>query len=113
MADETDRAVYIQRIDPDQHEEYLEAHEDVPEGVTEAMRRGGATELELYLRDDIAICVLECDDLDAYLETVDGDEAVEEWERFTGQFKREGVDIDAEEPIPFMERIWSLSDTDQ
>ena len=112
MADNTERAVYIQRIDPERRERYIEAHDDVPAGVVDAMERGGVTEFELYVRDDIAVCILEAEDLDAYLETVDGDEAVEEWERHVAQFKEEGVDVDDEdEPIPFMERIWALSDS--
>jgi L-rhamnose mutarotase len=105
---ETERAVYVQRLDPDQREAYAEAHDDVPEGVTDAMERGGVTEFELYVRDDIAVCILECADLAKYLDTVDGDEAIADWERYTGQFKRSGVDADAdpEAGIPFMERIW-------
>jgi L-rhamnose mutarotase len=110
MTSDTERAVYVQRIDPEYREEYLEAHEDVPAGVSRAMERGGAVEFELYVRDDLAVCVLEVEDLDAYLETVEGDEAVEEWERRVARFKREGVDVDdEEEPIPFMERVWTLS----
>jgi L-rhamnose mutarotase len=105
---ETERAVYIQRLDPDQRQEYVDAHDDVPAAVTDAMERGGVEEFELYLRDDIAVCILECEDLDAYLEAVDGDEEVAEWERYTGQFKREGVDadVDPESGIPFMDCIW-------
>ncbi len=112
MSSDTERAVYVQRIDPEYKEEYLEAHEDVPEGVSDAMRRGGVTEFELYIRNDIAVCILEADDIDAYLEEIDGDETVEEWERYVAQFKREGVDVDNEdEPIPFMERVWSLEES--
>ena len=106
----TERAVYIQRLDPDRREEYVEAHGDVPEGVTDAMERGGVTNFELYVREDIAVCLLECADLDAYLGAVDGDEAIAEWEAYTGQFKREGVDPDADpdEGIPFMEKVWEF-----
>jgi L-rhamnose mutarotase len=86
MAD-TERAVYVQRLDSDQREAYVAAHDEVPEGVTDAMERGGVEEFELYVRDDVAVCILECVDLDAYLDAVDGDEAVAEWERYTGQFK--------------------------
>jgi len=105
---ETERAVYIQRLDPDQRQAYVEAHDDVPSAVTDAMERGGVRTFELYLRDDVAVCILECDDLDAYLDAVDGDEAVAEWERYTGQFKREGVDAEAdpESGIPFMKCLW-------
>jgi L-rhamnose mutarotase len=106
-----ERAVYIQRIDPERREEYVEAHDEVPEGVRDAMERGGVTDFELYLRDDVAVCILECEDLDAYLDAVDDDDAVADWEDYTGQFKRDGVDPDAdpEEGIPFMDRVWSFS----
>ena len=114
MADETDRAVYVQRLDPEQVEEYVAAHDEVPAAVTDAMERGGVEEFELYVRDDIAVCLLECVDLDAYLDAVDGDEEVAEWERFTGRFKRDGVDADAspESGIPFMERVWRFDPDD-
>ena len=107
----TDRAVYVQRLDPDQREEYVAAHDEVPEGVTDAMERGGVTDFELYVREDLAVCILECEDIDAYLDTVAGDDTVAEWEAYTGQFKREGVDPDAapDEGIPFMDRVWSFS----
>ncbi|WP_436924352.1 L-rhamnose mutarotase [Halosimplex amylolyticum] len=107
----TERAVYVQRLDPDERAAYVDAHDDVPEGVTDAMERGGVTDFELYVREDLAVCILECEDLDAYLDAVDGDEAVAEWEAYTGQFKRSGVDPDADpdEGIPFMERVWSFS----
>jgi L-rhamnose mutarotase len=105
---DTERAVYVQRLEPDQREAYIAAHDDVPAGVTDAMKRGGVEEFELYVRDDIAICILECEDLDAYFDAVDGDEAVAEWEHHTGQFKESGVDADAdpESGIPFAERVW-------
>jgi len=110
MASETDRAVYLQWLDPDRIEEYVEAHETVPEGVRDAMRRGGVTEFEVYVRGTVAVCVLEAEDLDAYVEAVTGDPAVEEWERHVAQFKEAGVDVDAppDEQIPFMESIWSF-----
>lgn len=110
MSRETERAVYVQRIDPDRKQEYLDAHDDVPEGVTDAMKRGTVTEFELYVRDDIAVCILEAEDLDAYLDAITDDPAVEEWERRVAEFKREGVDVDApdDEQIPFMDLVWSL-----
>lgn len=108
---EVERAVYIQRIDPEQREAYIEAHDDVPEPTTEAMAHGGVTDFELYVRGDIAVCVLEAEDISAYVDHVTGDESVEEWERYVAQFKRNGVDVDAApgEQIPFMERIWSFT----
>jgi len=110
MAEATERAVYVQRIDPEYREQYVAAHDDVPEGVKAAMERGTVTSFDLYVRDDVAVCILEAEDLDAYLDAVTDDPAVEEWERHVAQFKREGVDVDApaDEQIPFMERIWSF-----
>ena len=107
---DTERAVYVQRLDPDQREAYVAAHDGVPDGVTNAMERGGVETFELYVRDDIAVCILECADIDAYLEAIDGDETVAEWERYTAQFKESGVDADADPDagIPFMERVWQF-----
>lgn len=107
---ETERAVYVQRLAPDQREAYVDAHDDVPEEVTDAMERGGVETFELYVRDDIAVCILECPDVKAYLEAIDGDEAVANWEQYTGQFKQSGVDADADpkDGIPFMDRIWQF-----
>lgn len=111
MPEDTERAVYLQRLDPDEREAYAAAHEEVPKAVTDAMERGGVEEFEVYVRDDIAVCILECADVGAYLDAVDGDEEVAEWEAYTGQFKREGVDPDAdpESGIPFMERVWRFA----
>jgi L-rhamnose mutarotase len=105
-----ERAVYIQYLKPDWKEEYLAAHESVPKGVTNAMVEGGVERFDLYVRGDIAVCVLEAEDVDAYLDRVSGDPTVEAWERRVAEFKREGVDVDAAEgeQIPFMDRVWSF-----
>lgn len=105
---ETERAVYVQRINPDRKDEYLDAHDDVPSGVTNAMKRGGVTNFELFVRDDIAVCILEAKDLETYNEVMAADPDVEEWERYVAQFKTEGVDVDADEPIPYMTEVWSF-----
>jgi len=106
----TERHVYVQRIDPEQRPAYVDAHDEVPEGVREAMARGGVERFDLFVRGDVAVCILECGDLDAYLEAVTDDPAVEEWERHVAQFKREGVDVDADpdEQIPFAEEVWTF-----
>jgi L-rhamnose mutarotase len=111
MSSDPDRAVYIQHLDPDQRQAYVDAHDGVPAGVTDAMARGGVERFELYVRESIAVCLLECEDIDAYLDAVDGDDRVAEWERYTGQFKREGVDPEADPAagIPFMERVWAFA----
>jgi L-rhamnose mutarotase len=90
----------------------VEAHDDVPEGVVDAMHRGGVESFELFLRDEISVCVMEVEDLDAYVEAVADDPAVEEWERHVADFKQDGVDVDADpdEQLPLMESIWTLED---
>ena len=110
MARDTERAVYVQRIDPEHRQAYIDAHDDVPQGVTEAMERGTVTSFDLYVRDDVAVCILEAEDVDAYVEVVTDNPEVEEWERRVAQFKREGVDVDApeEEQIPIKDRIRSF-----
>lgn len=108
----SERVAYVQYLDPDRVDEYAEAHERVPEAVTDAMERGGVEWFDLFVREDVAVCVAQVADPAAFAETydaaIDEDPAVEDWERFTGQFKREGVDPDADESIPFMDRIWTF-----
>jgi L-rhamnose mutarotase len=104
------RHVYVQHLDPEHVEAYREAHESVPAGVRAAMERGGVESFEVYVRDAVAVCILECPDLDAYRAAVADDPAVEEWERRVAQFKRSGVDVDAPEgeQLPFADRVWSF-----
>lgn len=110
MERDTERAVYVQHIDPEHKQAYVDAHNSVPTGVEDAMERGTVREFELYVRDDVAVCILEAEDLDAYRDEVTGDPVVERWERHVAEFKRDGVDVDApdEDQIPFMNEIWSF-----
>jgi L-rhamnose mutarotase len=107
----TERHVYVQHLDPQQVEAYRAAHETVPAGVRAAMERGGVTEFEVYVRGTVAVCILECEDIDAYLDAVTDDPAVEAWERHVAGFKTDGVDADAppEEGIPFADPVWSFA----
>ena len=107
---ETERVVYVQHIDPDHVDDYLEAHENVPEAVTDAMERGGVERFDLFVEGTVAVCVMDVEDLDAYEATIDGNEGVEAWERRVGEFKRSGVDPDAPsgEQLPYATRIWSF-----
>ena len=104
-----ERAVYIQRIDRDKKEEYLDAHENVPDDVSRVMRKAGATSFELYVRGDIAVCIVEAEDIDEYVQAAMNHPDNQRWERRVAQFKDEGVEIGAEdEQIPFMKRVWTL-----
>jgi L-rhamnose mutarotase len=115
MADpDTETTAYLQRIDPDHAEAYRRAHDDVPAAVTDAMERAGVVDFRLFVRGDVAVCVLEAEDLDAYFDAMDDDPDVREWERHVSQFKREGVDVDAEDgaAVPFMDEVWSYAPDD-
>lgn len=111
MDRDLERAVYIQHIDPEYKQEYIDAHDDVPDEVTEAMVEGTAKSFDLYIRENTAVAIVEAEDLDTYVNAVTDNPAVEEWERHVAQFKQYGVDVDApqDKQIPFMERIWTLS----
>lgn len=64
MLRDTERAVNVQRIEPVRKQEDIEAHDDVPDGVTKAMEHGPVTEIELYVRGDVAVCILEAEQRD-------------------------------------------------
>jgi len=95
----------MQRLDPDQTAEYVAAHDDVLEALTDAMERGDLRTLEPYIRDDVVVCI-ERADPGTWLNTVDGDEKVAEWKRYTSQFNCESLGVNAvlEAGIPFMHR---------
>ena len=109
---QTERAVVLQRIDPEQREAYLDAHEDVPNAVTDAMERNNVREFRLFIRDDIAVFVLEAPDVDAYYQDAMSDPDVQEWERYVAKFKQDGIDVDAtdDDQVPFMNDVWSLAE---
>lgn len=109
MTRDTEQIVILQRIDPEQTDEYVEAHDDVPQSVVDAMVDGGVHNYSLYLRDEIAVGVVEVEDIDAFQERYESDPENEEWEAYVQQFKREGIDPEDME-MPVMEDIWSLSD---
>jgi len=107
-SDEVERVVMLQRLKSDAVDDYVEAHEDVPDSVVEAMEEGGVEEYELYVYDDIAIGIMDVHDLDEFEERYGSDPDNQAWEERVGEFKRSGVDPDEME-MPVMERIWSLS----
>ncbi|MFB9809422.1 L-rhamnose mutarotase [Haladaptatus pallidirubidus] len=64
-------------MDSSHVEAYTEAHNNVPTDVTNAMERGGFRNFELYIRGTVAVCLLEVDDIDHYLDVVTDDPAIE------------------------------------
>ena len=113
MSDETDteQVVMLQRLDPNKVDEYIEAHEDVPQSVSDAMERAGVEEYRLYVHNEISVGVMELPSLEGFQEEYGGDPANEEWEERVSKFKQEGVDPDEME-MPVMEEIWAFTAED-
>ena len=105
--DDIDRVAMIQRLDPDRVDDYLAAHEDVPEAVSEAMERGGVRQFQLFVRDDISVGYIEVEDLEAYVEEYASDPECREWEERVAEFKTAGVDVE-DGSMPLMDRVWSF-----
>jgi len=110
-ADDADgeRVVLLQRLDPDAVDDYVAAHDDVPDSVVEAMNEAGVEEYELYVEGDVAVSVMTAPDLAEFEAVYEQYPDNREWEERVSQFKRSGVDPDDME-MPTMERIWSLDD---
>ena len=104
-----ERVVVVQRLKADAVDEYVEAHDDVPDSVVEAMTEGGVEEYELYVHDDVAVGIMDVRDLDEFEAVYGRDPDNQAWEDRVGEFKRSGVDPDEME-MPVAERIWALSD---
>ncbi|WP_276253110.1 L-rhamnose mutarotase [Halomontanus rarus] len=111
VADDTDhdRVAMIQHLDPDRVDEYLEAHENVPDAVAEQMRASGVETFELFVEDDISVGYLEVEDFERYVAEYSENPECEKWEREVGEYKRSGVETDDAE-IPTMDHVWSLDD---
>lgn len=115
MDKELQRAVYIQHIDPDHLDDYTRAHNDVPDGVTDAMERAGIERFQLFIRDTIAVCIVEAPDIKKYNEVMATDPAVQQWEQRVADYKTDGVDVDAEQDdqIPYMDELWSVTPSEE
>lgn len=108
-ANDLQRVVMIQKLKADAVGGYVEAHEDVPDSVIEAMEEGGVETYELYVQDDVAVSIMDVEDLTEFEEVYGDDSRNQAWEERVGRFKRSGVDPDDME-MPAMERIWSLNE---
>lgn len=115
MSDSTDdleRVAMIQHLDPDRIDDYLEAHEKVPEPVVERMRESGVETFELFVEDDLSIGYVELEDFDRFVEEYSADPDCQAWEERVGEFKTSGVDTD-DSDIPLMDHVWSLDDASE
>jgi L-rhamnose mutarotase len=110
MSDETDteQVVMLQRLNPEKRDEYVEAHQDVPQSVSDAMEGADVKEYRLYLREEIVVGVMKLPDLERFEEEYGSDPANEAWEERVAAFKQSGVDPDEME-IPIMDEIWTFT----
>jgi L-rhamnose mutarotase len=109
--DDFERVAMIQRLKPDRVDDYLEAHEDVPGAVSEAMERGGVRQFQLFVQGDLSIGYFEVEDLEEFNEEYMNDPRCQEWEERVGEFKQSGVDVD-EGSMPTMDHVWSFEADD-
>jgi L-rhamnose mutarotase len=108
-----ERAVFLNRLDPDNVEDYVAIHSEVPEFVPDAMESAGVERFQVFVKDDIAVCILDVHDLDDYRDVYVQNPEIEDWERRVNEYKREGIDVDADgEQVPFMDEIWSFTPDD-
>ena len=107
MTDELERVVMLQRLDPDRVEEYLDAHEHVPEAVSAAMDRGGVKAFRLFVRDDISVAYIEVEDFASFNREYMNDPDCQDWEDHVAAFKLSGVDVESGD-MPLMDEVWTF-----
>jgi L-rhamnose mutarotase len=103
-----DRVVLVQSLEPDRVEEYVAAHDDVPDPVVDVMAENGIERYELFVYDTLAISYVVATDFEAFTEAYGADPEVEAWEKHVESFKRSGVDPETGE-MPAAERIWTFT----
>jgi L-rhamnose mutarotase len=106
-ATEPDRVLLVQDLDPEKVDDYVEAHDDVPDAVTDAMERGGVHRFDLFVHDGVSIGYVVVDDFERFQSVYGDDPECMAWEERIAPFKRSGVDPDTGE-MPLGDRIWSF-----
>jgi L-rhamnose mutarotase len=105
--DDVERVVLVQELESDRVGDYLEAHEDVPDPVTDRMAESGVEEFRLFVGDDLSIGYIEVEDFERFQEEYSADPDCEAWERRVAEFKESGVDPDAGE-FPVLDEVWTF-----
>lgn len=107
MSDHLDRVLLVQDLKPDRVDDYVEAHEDVPDPVVDLMAEHGIRRYDLYLHDGMSISHIVAEDFDAFVEAYGDSPEAEEWEERVSAFKRSGVDPETG-AMPLADRIWTF-----
>lgn len=99
------------RENPDSVREYIECHQNIPKDVVDGIRSVGITRMDLYLRDNTVVMVMECPD------TIDVEQAMRslasipgqaEWENLVARFQDCSPDQTSDEKWKQMKKIFSL-----
>jgi len=105
--EELDRVVLVQELKADRVGDYLEAHEDVPDPVTERMEQSGVEEFRLFVGDELSIGYIEAEDFERFQEEYSADPECEDWEERVAEFKESGVDPESGE-FPVLDEVWTF-----
>lgn len=103
-SDDLERVVMLQRLKQDAVDEYVAAHDDVPDSVVDAMNEGGVDEYELYVYEDVAVGIMDVRDLDEF-EDVYGDDP----DTRPGKSGSENSSGPASTPTRWRCRLWNAS----
>jgi len=105
--DPLERVVLVQKLKPDRVDEYLDAHEDVPDPVIERMKQSGVREFRLFVEGEYSIGYIEAEDVERFQEEYSTDPDCEAWEERVGEYKQSGVDTESGE-FPVLEAVWTF-----
>jgi L-rhamnose mutarotase len=107
--DSLERAILIQRLEPDGIDGYIEAHKSVPEDIVERMEESGVEEFRLFVGENLSIGYIAAEDIGRFEEEYAEDPACIAWEEKLAEYKRTGVDTE-EGDFPALEQIWALEE---
>jgi L-rhamnose mutarotase len=106
-SDDLERYVLVQKLKPDRVDDYLEAHEEVPDPVVEKMAETGIQEFRLFVEGEYSIGYIVAEDFERFQEEYSDDPDCMSWEERVGEFKQRGVDTESGE-FPVLEEVWTF-----
>lgn len=107
-AEETpERVVLVQKLKPDRVDEYLAAHEDIPEPVVKRMEQSGVEEFRLFVEGEYSIGYIVAEDIERFQAEYSADPDCQDWEERVGAYKQSGVDTESGE-FPLLEEVWTF-----
>ena len=89
-------------LKPGREEGYDVVHERIPDDLLEATARAGIRDWSIWRSGSNLFHLVECDDFEAALRTLEHDPANERWQAFIGDY------VDHFEPTPPL--VWRMRD---